>query len=318
MASHFRRLLGSVSEDHLRFYATTQDGGGGPIYRIQKSGGGWTSVEVVNQAVFTSGSRMAVTPGYGIMIINYNSFRQYKDDDFSNLMTNMVPGGYSSFENIVSGGQYYFLARNSGVSWTTGYQTSIYRNSFTTPAATFSSWDQASNHSACSIDGQYVCIGGKQGFTNGFISRNYGATWSEALSTSSYGNGTNAVDMSNDGRYTIVATNSGYTISSDFLQTFNAVNIRSYRAAAVSGNGNVMYIASSINTGRSYDHGSTFNEVPILPIIPTSIATTYSGRYVVCCNGGSHVYISEDFGTTWRTILLSGITKVRSDKSRKT
>lgn len=218
-----------------------------------------------------------------------------------------------------SGSEYIYYSVNAGSSWVTGYSTTIYRKSGLagTPSAvkTFYSWDQSSPSIACSENGKYICIGGAVNFTNGFISTDYGATWTETLATSSYGNGATSVDMSNDGKYTLVGSQGGLNRSVNSLGSITHDNNVNVSAVAVSGDGNVMYYSTTSALYRSYDHGTTWNLIGNTYNF-TKLRASYLGQRLIGIRSGI-IYYSADWGNSWTSTGISGATDIVINKFRK-
>lgn len=220
-----------------------------------------------------------------------------------------------------SGSEYIFYSVNAGSSWTTGFSTTIYKKSglagVPTAVKTFSSWDQSSKSIACSANGKYICIGGASGYTNGFISKDYGATWTETLATSSFGNGTNAVDMSNDGKYTLIASAGGLNRSIDSLGTITHDNNIKINAVAVSGDGNVMYYDTDSGFYRSYDHGVTWTKVGSTYGFSKVVCSYLGQRLIAIGNSSTAIFYSTDWGQNWTKTSITGATDVVMNKHRK-
>lgn len=220
-----------------------------------------------------------------------------------------------------SGSEYIFYSTNAGSGWQTGYSTTIYKKQGLagTPVAveTFNTWDQASNYMVCSESGKDIILGGKAGFTNCFYSTDYGQTWAETAATQSVGAGCNQVDISNDGKYCMVAMSDGLWFSSRgpaYLAKTGSANIMS---CAISGDGNVMYYVASNTLYRSYDHGKTWENLGSCGT-PLKMQTTYLGESILTYDRAG-LYVKGAFGETgWsQKMSVSSITDIVLNKFRK-
>lgn len=202
---------------------------------------------------------------------------------------------------VLDGAPVYHAYNN--VNTTTVFKADYLTDSFTVKRG-FASRDRASELAAVSADGQYVLIGGEQGYSNSFISRDYGETWSETLATSSYGNGTTDLDMSNDGQYAIKTAGDKIAYSNDYLSSFHVIDTESeFRespyGATVSGDGSVMYAYVAGQIIASEDGGSTWT-VRCPGIQHTSKLTcSYRGKVVLAHVNGTNLHYSTDFGRTF-------------------
>ncbi len=237
----------------------------------------------------------------GLRIKSYYGTMQIEDDP-------CVQGNANSF----CGGALHGSPMYCGASVSSGattryallYKKNHFQESFSQKAA-FRTWDAVSQHIAVSADGQYAIAGGSRGYTNSFITRDYGETWSETLATSSYGDGTGDLDISNDGQYMIKSTSTGGLVySNDYLSSFHTVDREGCVGVTVSGDGSVMYCYSAGKIYASEDGGITWTVR--CPSIQFSIKLTcsYRGKVVLAIVSEMDLYYSLDFGRTFTKAIV--------------
>jgi len=291
----------SISENNAYAYARSTTGA---LYWSQDAGSTWsvrnTNIQtdgalaaLKNNAVLASGTRRSA-------LWYFDKSGNYAAQSITGITNNLCAS---------SGSEYVYYTVNAGSSWQTGYSTQIYKKTGRAGRPvlkkTFSTWDQSGRHTiACSADGKYVCIGGLAGYTNGFTSIDYGETWVEALATSSYGNGATSVDMSNDGRYTLVGSQGGLNRSVNSLASFTHDTNSNIYSIAISGDGRVMYRNdSNLILYRSLDYGASWQQL-LSSFGAAKLVCSYTGQVVLCvAYYGGTIFRSNDYGKSWSQIL---------------
>lgn len=215
-------------------------------------------------------------------------------------------------------------ATNDGSSWQTGYQA--YLRKFTGNGAAvqkgyFSTWDQAAESaSACSKDGKYAVFGGRINYTNGFVSRDGGESWTEILATSSYWNGTDDVAVSANGEVSVVcgSGNSNLYYSTDYTQTFVASTALSHGGSVVScdvtEDGKVAFLASRTDGVRKCTSPFTSNDVQIASEIMGRIRCNALGTKLIAIGSDRYIYYSHNGGYNWTRTTVSGVIDIEMYK----
>lgn len=232
-------------------------------------------------------------------IKEYYGTTQIEDDPY-------VQGNASSF----CGGALFESPMYCGANISSGatgryvvlYKKNYFQESFSQKAV-FTTWDAVSQYIAVSADGQYAIAGGYRGYTNSFITRDYGETWSETLATSSYGDGTGDLDISNDGQYMIKSTSDGRLVySNDYLSSFHTADREGCYGVTVSGDGSVMYCYSAGTICASEDGGITWTvRCPSIQL-STKLTCSYRGKVVLAIVSGTDLYYSLNFGRTFTRV----------------
>lgn len=217
-----------------------------------------------------------------------------------------------------------FFARNQGMSYQTGYQTEI--DKFTNyntqeQKGYFSTWDQVSNSaSACSRDGKYVIFGGREGYTNCYMSRDYGETWSETLESSSYGSGTDDVRLSGNGQMMAACgeNNPWLTISTDFLGTFQRFGMAA-RSVDIVSDGSLIFVANNTGIFRATLASGNIAWKPT--IISDQqlrrIRCNANGTKLIGLGTDGYIYYSHNGGVNWTKTSWNGVTDIAMSKKVK-
>lgn len=214
-----------------------------------------------------------------------------------------------------------FFAGNLGESWQTGYQTEINKvtsYNYQERKGYFTTWDQVSDSaSACSRDGKYVIFGGREGYTNCYISRDYGETWTETLDSSSYGSGTDDVKLSGNGQMMAAcgANNPWFTVSTDFLGTFQRFNA-SARSVDIVSDGSSMFVARESGVIQQTLAAGTisWNPTQISTQQLRRIRCNAKGTKLIGIGTDGFIYYSHNGGHNWTKTSVSGVVDIAMNK----
>jgi VCBS repeat-containing protein len=175
---------------------------------------------------------------------------------------------------------------------------------------------------ALSNNGQYIVAVSGDGPTPGnvYTSSDYGVSWTrrDPLGTNIFTYVWKACAISSDGSKMVVTQASGYIyLSSNYGTSWtqiwtNGMGSRNWYAVSISADG------SKISAVALSSHISTYNgTIWSSPLTDTSgnslvniwfgVSMSSDGSKIVACALSNYIYISADFGSTWKRITSAGI-----------
>jgi len=162
-----------------------------------------------------------------------------------------------------------------------------------------------------SSDGRYITAVSFNG--GGYVSDNYGETWSQYLGVGPW----TSVSISEDGKYQTACSSYGpLVVSNNYgVSWFNKDSIRAWYDVSVGGNGQYQAAAVYLIPGLS-DRGiyisNNYGETWVRKLEPTvgtpafsietynTVAISSNGKYIAAGRNGLSLLLSEDFGENWR------------------
>ena len=163
------------------------------------------------------------------------------------------------------------------------------------------------NRVAISSDGKYItAVGDSQGYP--VVSSDYGKTFQEIIIGYSQSAGPQNVEMSANGKfqYYVSAGISVLLRSSNYGITWTSLLDDSFRDVAVSSSGQYVIVTKNEYSMLSNDYGVTFTTIPgfATNLVLRNNAISSSGQIIVL-SYFSGVYVSTNFGISWKQIVLS-------------
>ena len=159
----------------------------------------------------------------------------------------------------------------------------------------------------------YISFTGYDGI---YASNNTGASFTLVPSTANSYSWI-GLTMSSTGQYVYATygggfySNQGYLVAStDYSQTFNLLTnavVGGYVALATSANGQYFFATTQTTVYGSSDYGNTLPIVFSLGAI-TSVGCSSTAQYVGVVTGSGYIYISSDYGQTWKNTYSSSTT----------
>jgi len=209
--------------------------------------------------------------------------------------------------SVVRGG-YVYVSVNSGASWTTVQVSGATK----TWAGT-----------GVSGNGKYMVVTEVGGGTM-WLSSNYGTTFTQVTGVTwanANGGGTTYISVSATGQYMLLynggASSTGNVYySSNYGAAWTQVSsltASKWCACAISATGQYMFVAAATSSlmARSTDYGATWATVAINGALPYDMSCTPDAQMVVIAYYTSGVYVSIDYGVTFRqTNTTSPLTSV--------
>jgi hypothetical protein len=250
-----------------------------------------------------------------------NTYYIYRSDNYGNTWTQVGPQKAWHRVKMSSDGKYQVAGTRSNTTASEVYVSTDYgntwvqRNPISIGPAGAPGWNVT-----ISSDGQYIIAAHTLSQQFLYISRNYGVTWSQKSwsITPVFQTGISEVAISSDGRYQAILTNSsggtavgGIRVSKDYGETWSAqvsgLVFFDGRGIVISSDGKYM-VAGGFNwpvTYRSSNYGDTWETVTGT-VRWTSLAMSSDGKYVVGTTSNDQIYISTDYGYTWKKRGPSG------------
>jgi hypothetical protein len=164
-------------------------------------------------------------------------------------------------------------------------------------------WD-----SALSLTGQYQIVGSISGNKGLYVSKDYGASWSENISVGVF----TIVAVSAGGKYMVgLDQSSGIRMSNNFGASFALISIpNDWCNVCMSANGQYILAVPNFNAGTpndsyvSFDFGITWNNFGTTLMTITNCCMSDDGMMMVIFTGGT-AYQSFTYGKSWSLVSNS-------------